>query len=148
MSRPIAGIIASIAILGVSLIFLFQSFQYPYRGSYGPGPGFFPTWMSGILLVLSLLCLIEALRGKNQSDEPWPVGQGLRSLLYVLGCLIAYVFLIRYLGYIVTGMIFLFLLLIRHYKWYIALIPAVVAPLALYYLFRNFLGILLPEFRF
>ena len=99
-------------------------------------------------MVLSLFYLYESIRGKNASEETWPTGQGLKNVLYVLGCLILYVVLIPYFGFIVTSAIFLFLLLSRHYKWYIGLAVSVGASLFLYYLFEKMLGVMLPQFGF
>ncbi|MED3661849.1 tripartite tricarboxylate transporter TctB family protein [Ureibacillus terrenus] len=64
MTNAKTGIIAGVAVLTLGIVSLIISFDYGYYSEIGPGPGFFPVWISGILIVLAILYIIENLRGK------------------------------------------------------------------------------------
>ena len=53
-SAVVVGVVGAAALIG--------SRSYPYWTPLGPGPGFFPRWLGGILLVGGLLWLAQLLR--------------------------------------------------------------------------------------
>ncbi len=67
MQRPyqITGIAF---LLGASFI-AYDSLQLKYYSSLGPGPGFFPFWLSLLLGVLAVIMLLKASFGKS---DPMP----------------------------------------------------------------------------
>lgn len=143
-----AGMLAPIVIFLIALLFFIQSFHYSYKSAIGPGPGFFPVWLSGILMILSLFYFVESVKGKNASEEKWPSGQAFKNVLHILGSLIIFWALLSYLGYILTSAIFLYVLLHKHYKWYVGLSVSIGASIILFLLFKAGLGVRLPEFGF
>lgn len=38
------------------------SFTYPYQTQFGPGPGFFPLWISGMMIAFSLAFIYKILK--------------------------------------------------------------------------------------
>ena len=51
--------IACIAFLALSIFMIVLSFEYPYHDRLGPGPGFFPFWLSVITGALSLALFFQ-----------------------------------------------------------------------------------------
>lgn len=61
--------ITGIVLLLVALFVAFESLQLKYYSSLGPGPGFFPLWLSIFLGVLAVMMLLKATLGKS---DPMP----------------------------------------------------------------------------
>jgi putative tricarboxylic transport membrane protein len=130
-----------------SVVFFIMSLEYPYKSSIGPGPGFFPLWLSGFLFVLSAIYLIQSLKAASASDEDEQEKKKNEALPYILNvmiCMILFGLLLKVLGFITTASIVLLLLLRRAYKWYINLGIAVGASLFLFWLFHSILRVQLP----
>ncbi|WP_310192989.1 tripartite tricarboxylate transporter TctB family protein [Neobacillus niacini] len=140
-----AGVWAGIVVFLIAAVFLVQSFQFSYKSELGPGPGFSPVWLSGILVVLSILYFLESVSGKNAgSGEEWPKGQALKNILFILACLAVFLILVSFTGFVVSGSIFLFLLLFKAYKWYTSLLISIGVSIILFWLFDGVLGVSLP----
>lgn len=140
-----AGIGAGLFFAILAIVFFFLALQYPYNSPIGPGSGFFPVWICVILFICSVLLIVESIRNSAEFVEAFlPKGKQLREILLVLGALILYVALINFLGYILSSIIFLFILLCHNYKWYVSLTTSVGVTLFLYLLFKVFLKIPLP----
>lgn len=141
MTRVNAGVWGGIVVFLFSVIFFVQSLQYPYTGDLGLGPGFFPIWLSGILVILSILYIVESINGKNVSEESWPPKEILKKIAFIIGDLILFVILFLFAGFVLAGTVFLFLLLYKAYKWYISLPISIGIPVFLFWLFDIALGI-------
>lgn len=141
-SKP--GIMAGVIILIVAVIAFVMSFDYSYSSDLGPGPGFLPTWVSGLLIVLSLLYIYESWAGKNESGETWPRWQSLRHILYIMGSLILFVVLFTLFGFLVASLILLFMLFYKEYKWYTNILLSVGIAALFYWLFSAVLQVHLP----
>ncbi|MBP1154473.1 MULTISPECIES: tripartite tricarboxylate transporter TctB family protein [unclassified Paenibacillus] len=143
-----AGLYSGLPIFLFSVFIFWKSFDLPYLGSVGPGAGFFPVWLSGILIILSLFYMVEFRNKENSEEESMPKGEDLKKVLYIIGCLILFVIIISYLGFVLSSAIFLFLLLYRAYKWYLNLIISVGTSIFLFWLFRTLLSVTLPVNEF
>jgi putative tricarboxylic transport membrane protein len=115
-----------------------------------PGAGFFPAVIGGIFSILSLALLITASLGKNDREEKVRFWKGEKSWVKVSLALLALVFyliFLDYLGYILTTVLFLFLLLkfVGKKGWAVSLCTAVLLSLGSYALFRTVLGVPLPR---
>lgn len=105
--------IACIASITVGIIMLVSSFAYPYKDRLGPGPGFFPFWLSLIVIVLSLSLLFQTSFSKNPpfgSGSPMPNQIGAKNILIILTALAICTGLIEFLGFRIALFIFLFFL--------------------------------------
>lgn len=143
MKKPAAGVWGAVAVLAAGGVFFFYSLAYPYTSEIGPGPGFFPLWLSGLLLVLGLFYLAAGLRGKD-SAERMPDARGFRKILFILGSMALYVLLLPLLGFVAASALFLFALLFRAYKPPVNAAVSVGTSVFLYLLFAVFLGVKLP----
>ncbi|MGE7604045.1 tripartite tricarboxylate transporter TctB family protein [Peribacillus sp. NPDC097675] len=145
MSNYRSGITAGIVILLLALFLFVMSFQYSYSSVLGPGPGFFPRWLSGILIILSILYIFESAKGKNSSSESWPTGGSLKRILFIIMSL--FIFLIFFIlgGFLLAGVIFMSILFYKEYRWYTTLSMSVGITLFIYLMFNTVLKVYIPS---
>lgn len=114
-----------------------------------PGAGFIFFWIGVIMIGLSLVILIKAVREKGVADELNVLWQGIRwqKVLLVLASLFVYTYLLTPLGFILTTTLLLVFLFkaVEPQKWSWAILGAVVCTLAAYGLFHTWLGCQLPQ---
>ncbi|WP_338448248.1 tripartite tricarboxylate transporter TctB family protein [Niallia oryzisoli] len=144
MSKMNAGMWAGTVLLIFSTVFFILSFQFSYLSDAGPGPGFFPIWLSGLLILLSVIYISESYQKRNESEEKWPEKAELINILLLLIALFAFVLLFLLFGFFVACFAFLFVLFFKGYKWYTNLIMSAGITFILYFLFNDLLGVLLP----
>jgi putative tricarboxylic transport membrane protein len=144
MKKLNANAWAGVALLIVSLVFLIKSFDYAYSSELGPGPGFFPFWLSAGLLVLSLIYIVSSMRSNSTEKVTMPSGKSLKEVLFLLGSMILFAVLLPYLGFIISSTLFLFALLFKAYKWHINLLTSAGVSVFLYVLFDLVLEVRLP----
>lgn len=78
MKKMNAGVWTGITIFVFSSIFFYQSLDLAYSSSIGPGPGFFPIWLTGILLVLSVLYILISFKETQKVDYEFPKEKSLK----------------------------------------------------------------------
>ena len=139
-----AGVWAGLVILAVAVIAFVISFQYSYSGIVGPGPGFFPFWLSLILMILAVLYIYESIKGKNVSDEEWPAGHSLKKIVFIIMALLLFLLLFVLCGYLVAGTVFLIVLFFKEYKWWQTLALSVGITMFIYVMFNNVLKVHIP----
>jgi hypothetical protein len=141
-----AGVWTGLFLLVCAVLMFKTSLGYGYYGKYGPGAGLFPMWISGGLIIFSVLYILESLKQKGYSfAEVFPRGRGLSYMLTVVASISILIVIIDYTGYIIAGTIMLLPLFLREYKWHWAIGLSVVTALCLYLVFQVFLKIPLPQ---
>ena len=139
------GVYVALFFLIFSGVFFWFSFQLPYKSQFGPGPGLLPLWTSGLLLLFSIIYLIVAFKKDIiLIKDAFPKGEGAITVLVTVFSLILFMVLVQFAGFVVSGIIMLFLLFSRGYKWYWGLGLATTVTLVVFFLFGNLLGIPLP----
>ncbi len=134
-----------LVLVAFSALILVQSFSFHYYTKYGPGSGFFPIWMSGALLVLSLVFIVEAILGKEaKGEEILPRGKSLGYILASVAGVALFILLVPPLGFTIPCAIMLFLMLVGFYRWYVSIPLALVSSFALLVIFQSLLGLSLP----
>jgi putative tricarboxylic transport membrane protein len=137
------------AFVALSVFTLVLSFEYPYKDRLGPGPAFFPVWMSIITGVLSLALFFQTTWGKSVADAAatlLPERQGVLRILAVLVALVGSLALLDPLGFRIS--LFLFLLFLPlglgERNWWVILIFAVAGSFGIFHLFYYGLKVPLP----
>jgi putative tricarboxylic transport membrane protein len=138
-----AGVWGGLSVLALATVFFVVSLAYPYTSEYGPGPGLFPQWISGTLIVLAVLYIIASVKGTHPG-EPMPEARSLRNILFIVMSMALFVLLLPVLGFNVCGTLFLFALLFKSYKWLVNLAISAGATVFLYVLFAILLDVRLP----
>src|SRR5687768_217327 len=113
------GVWVGISLLLLSLFMVRESLKYPYYGEYGPGPGLFPLWLSGLMGLFSLLFIGDSLR-KNKKilfSDVLPKGAALVGVLKVVLSIFLFIVISPFLGYIVSSIIVMLILLMPDFKW-------------------------------
>lgn len=139
-----SGVLAGGIILCIAIFSLILSFQYSYSGFVGPGPGFFPLWLSVILIILAPLYMYESFKEKNTSSEEWPKGESMKRIVFIIMSLILFLLLFVLFGFLVASVAFLALLFYKEYKWYMTVTLSVGITAIIYILFNTLLKAYLP----
>jgi putative tricarboxylic transport membrane protein len=120
-----------------------------YIPGRGPAGGFWPFWLSFIMLISTGVIAFNWYRGvsaASRSDEPVLDAYGRRTLLLVGGGIIGFVALIEIVS--MYGAIMLFLLyyvgFLGRHKWTLTLPLMFGLPLALFFFFEGLMRISMP----
>ena len=104
--------LSGLALLALSLLILYTIQSYPVIPGQNIGPGAFPGLLASLLALCSVLLIFKGI--KNKEHEKWIVIGGwmtspfhLRNFLITLGCLLFYIFISDYLGFLISGTLLL-----------------------------------------
>ncbi|MEM6941670.1 MAG: tripartite tricarboxylate transporter TctB family protein [Pseudomonadota bacterium] len=135
-----------------SIYLMWKSAELPigYIRGQGPGGGFWPFWLSGMMLLSCAAIAWNWWRGKTPasvSDEPVMDDFGWRTLIFVGGGVVAFVALISVVS--MYGAIALFLLyylrFLGRHSWWLTLAIALLLPVALFFFFEGAMMISMPQ---
>ena len=126
----------------------YQAARLPYYTRIGPGPGFFPRWLCGVLALLSLVILVRATRDRDAAaiaielpDRP--------AAVRIVGVVVA-LFLVAAvtttLGFRLTMLTFYLAVIgmLGRWRWIETPILAVLGSFAAYYILVEWLKLPLP----
>jgi putative tricarboxylic transport membrane protein len=99
--------VACVCLLGIFLAALLTSLDYSLTDPLGPGPGFFPFWLSAIGGTLTAGILVQEAREPDAAAFDWPDRPAALKAGAVLVALMAAAALIEPLGYRPTTLIFI-----------------------------------------
>ena len=120
-------VVVAIVALAFGAAAAFESAKLPFGTVHSPGQGFFPLWISAVILVLALLLLVQALTSRSSvcSEKRLAGSRRWSALLVVLA---AYTFLLDPLGYpLCTFLLVLFMLrVLDPQRWTVALSMAAI----------------------
>jgi hypothetical protein len=146
MTRPyqITGVLA----LLVAGFLCRESLRLRYYTPLGPGPGFFPFWLSIVLAFLAVAMIYQATCGRPgpKPADFYPDRRGVLRLAAVLGTLVAVIALIEPVGFrlVMFGFyVFLFTVLGRQHPALTGII-ALAGSFGVYHVFVQWLGTPLP----
>lgn len=148
-----ASLVAGIIFLAFSVTVMIASWSMEYYSSIGPGPGFFPFWLSLILTLLVVIWIIQTLRSapksgsKEESATLFPRGSGLLRLLSIVGALCFMIVLMEPLGFQLPMFAFLIFLLIvlGRVKIGTTIIISAIGSFGLFRVFTMLLDVQLPQ---
>ncbi|MGE5607236.1 MAG: tripartite tricarboxylate transporter TctB family protein [Bacteroidota bacterium] len=140
--------ITSIVLLVLALVLGFQSLQMRYFTSLGPGPGFFPLWLSILMAILAVTMFIQATFGKA---GPLPANfipdrEACKKMGSVVAAIIGVILLLEPLGFCFTmfGFYLFLLTTLGRQNWVTRIIIALSGSFGMYYAFVHWLACPLP----
>lgn len=141
--------IMCIAFLALSIFTLVLSLEYPYKDRLGPGPAFFPVWMSLITGALSLALFFQTTWGKSVvavTATLIPERQGVWRIMIILVALLGCLALLDPLGFRISLFLFLIFLPLGlgGVNWWVTLIFAAVGSFGVFHVFYYWLKVPLP----
>lgn len=140
-----AGVWAGLITLLYAAIIFRESLTLEYTTRLGPGPGFFPLWLSGILIILTLCYIVDSIRHDSvKLSEILPGGQATKNILSTVAGLVLFPVIVSYAGFVISATILQFIMFVRDYKWYTALGISVGISVLLLFVFQSLLGVTLP----
>lgn len=145
--------IACLCLLGIFLPALVTSLGYSLTDALGPGPGFFPFWLSLIGAVLSAVILAQTTMAKADEDIVFGLASDRRVALQAIGVLVALTAaaaLFEPLGYRLTMLPFIVgVLLILGARSPIAIsLTALAGSFGVFHVFYHWLKVPLPVGEF
>lgn len=116
-----ADLVTGLALLVFGVGYVVVAWRsYPYWSPTGPGAGFLPIWLGGVMAVLALLLVVSAGRTVTTSEVRWlPEGRGLARLVVVVGAIAVFVVLMDVVGMVFGSGLFLLgvLRFLERYPW-------------------------------
>jgi hypothetical protein len=139
------GVAVGLCIFVFAALIFYQSFDFSYYSEFGPGPGFFPLWLSGLLMVLSAVHIWHSLK-KNPVffKDVLPKSRELKILGKIAASVILFVVIVPVTGFTLASTLILFLLFYPELKWYTALGASVATTAVVFVTFQVLLHIPLP----
>jgi putative tricarboxylic transport membrane protein len=136
--------LSGILFLIFSGVTIYLALRLPMGRMGKPGPGIFPLLLSVVIAFLALSLFLRTLRSKGDlGTEEIPSTKW--RLVYLLGDLCLYVFLLRPLGFLISTWIFLILLKpIIKKKWIPILLGSLFVSAAFFFFFNYLLKVELP----
>jgi putative tricarboxylic transport membrane protein len=142
---------AGSAFVVLFVLWAHQSWQLSLTNALGPGPGFFPFWLSVIGCALSIALVALARRASDSPEPPeaevdWPRGRVLLQILVVLGALAGVAASLESLGFQIVMAAFCLVVLpaLGARNWWVIIIFAVAASLGVHAVFSDLLKVPLP----
>ena len=167
---PKADFFTGIGIVIFAAVMFSIAGKMPAPASYGLGPGGYPMLVTGVLILLGAILSIQGWLGMRRhsgasadaasedaasTDAAQPEKKTVtlaefKGIALLALSFWAYVFLMKYLGYLITTVVFMFLFLLQYggKKWPQMILISVIATGVTWALFVYAFRIFLPEFYF
>jgi len=141
--------VVSLMFLGLCIATLVSSLEFPLSDPLGPGPGFFPFWLSLAGGGLALLLLARATRAgvpARAGETLLPDRAGARRVASVLVSLVGVAVLLTPLGFRLTALVFISALLIAlgARTWWIIAAFTLAGSFGVFHVFSDWLEVPLP----
>jgi putative tricarboxylic transport membrane protein len=140
-------LVATGIMLLLCLLAVWQSSLLSLTDKLGPGPGFFPFWLSLIGSVFSLALLIGVWRAPDEAGEPvLPDSYGMKRIGAIVGSLAVTALLMELLGFQLAMLGFNVALLVAlgERRWLAIGLFALAGSFGVHYVFTRWLDVLLP----
>ena len=139
--------LATVALLVLFAFFAYESLQLSLRDAIGPGPGFFPFWLSVLGGILGAILLVQLKLGRAAlAGEFTFEREGTRNVALMLAGLIVATVLLEPLGFSLSMLLLIvFLLVALRARSRLAIgIMALAGSFGVYHLFYDLLKVPLP----
>lgn len=144
--------LTGLAIVGIGFWFAYGAWQMRYFTSIGPGPGFFPLWLSIILCGLGLaMAVLATLSAPEPLPEDFsPEAGGIWRVLALVGIIAGTALSLNVLGFALTLLVAnLFIMVSLGQRDPRIILPvALIGSFGVHYLFTKWLNVPLPSGSF
>ncbi len=139
-----------LALLSIYLMWKSTELNVGYIPDEGPGGGFWPFWLSGIMLICTGLIAFNWFRRSSppsQSDEVLLDGYGKRTLVLVGGGLLVFIGLISIISMYGAMAVFLvyYLRFLGRHSWGLTATLSIAIPVVFFVFFEALMRITLPK---
>lgn len=139
-----------LALLSIYLMWKSTELNVGYISGEGPGGGAWPFWLSGIMLICTVMIAINWYRQTSppsRSDEPLLDGYGKRTLVLVGGGLLGFIGLTGIISMYGAMAVFLpyYLRFLGRHSWSLTLTLAIAIPIGFFFFFEALMRITLPK---
>ncbi|TMG80173.1 MAG: tripartite tricarboxylate transporter TctB family protein [Betaproteobacteria bacterium] len=138
--------ITAAVLLAFSLAFAAGGLKYyPYWSESGPGSGFLPAWLGGVMAALALLMLLRRPRAADAAE--WlPRGESARRVVMLIAASVLYVALLKPLGMIVASALYLAFVMryFERHAWRLTAVVVLAAAAANWLVFVHWLKVPFP----
>jgi hypothetical protein len=138
--------ITAAVLLAFSLAFAAGGLKYyPYWSESGPGSGFLPAWLGGVMAALALLMLLR--RARAADAVAWlPRGEGARRVIVLIVASVLFVALLRPLGMIIASALYLAFVMryFERHAWWLTAVVVLAASTANWLVFVHWLKVPFP----
>ena len=141
-----ADVASSLVWLGVGAYVCYAGWELELGAVNDPGSGFMIFWVGVVMLLLASIVLVGALRRRPGMGPQMVWGDRWQKVVMVVAVLIAYAWVLTWLGFIGTTFVLLVVLFkfVEPQRWSVALGGAVASALIAYAVFHLWLGASLP----
>lgn len=140
--------VVGIFFLLFSIYICWKSLQLGLGAFHKPGPGFISFWSGLSLGILALLMIIQNIWfNKANLTEEGKEKTNWRAITSVFASIFAYILLLNYLGFIITTILFVWILLksVEKKGWFLTTWVSLVIALGSYVIFKVWLMAELPK---
>lgn len=141
------NIVAALVLIALGIGYGYLTAGLPKRSLPNtPDPSFFPWIITGSLLLLAVILLVQGLAAPRTRSDEAPGAAPLRAPAVFLAAFVVYVAALPYTGFLVASVPF-FAALMALYgerRWPVIAAASLVAPVLLVVLFRNVFQVPLP----
>ena len=132
-------------LLAVFAFFAFESLRLSLRDALGPGPGFFPFWLSVAGGFLALVLLVQVARGRVDFETP-TLKLEVRPVALVLAGLVVATALLEAIGFRLAMLVLLpYLLFVLGVRNWLAMgVFSLAGSFGVYHVFSGLLKVPLP----
>jgi putative tricarboxylic transport membrane protein len=136
---------AVVMLLAVFAFFAFESLRLSLRDALGPGPGFFPFWLSVAGAGLGIALLVQLHLGRADIEAE-ALKFALRPVVLVLGGLVVATAALEWLGFrlAMLGLLVYLLLILGARNWLAIAVFSLAGSFGVYHLFSALLKVPLP----
>jgi hypothetical protein len=150
---PRADFFTGIGLVVFSAVMFGIASRMPPAANYGLGPGGYPMLVSGVLILLGVILAVQGwlgIRRRASAQKPVLTLAEFKGIALLALSFWAYVFLMKYLGFLITTPVFLFLFLLQYgdRKWPRMVLTSLIATGISWALFTYSFRIFLPDFYF
>jgi putative tricarboxylic transport membrane protein len=141
-------LIAALLLIALGAFVAIKAWDWPYLTKDGPGPGFFPLWIGGLLVGLSVLLIALQYSDARKAGKAPPATnwKGARPVLVGWVALMVAVALLKPAGFAVAyALLAAFLVrVVFRQSWFAALMVSVVSAAAFWLVFAKLLRVQIP----